>query len=143
MIKFLGIGCLGLSIALAFAGMHIKTLNAEKELLNSQVIQLGSRIIEQKETNVTLTKLHDAALVREQDLENNLNAIRNERDEFSNEINELRMTEHARALTQPFERGNAAADRLKRIWMRLERPANTNDIPSDTSEAKTVQGSTP
>ena len=143
MIKLLGGSTAILGVLLVIAGMHIKALNAEKDLLENQVVDLKDNIEQQKATIETNTKLHNAGLEREKDLRNDLQQSRNQAQEFSNEINELRLTEHAKALRAPFERGNAAADRMERIWMRFGGTADQNSIAANATEAETVRNTNP
>lgn len=124
----------GLGILLLVAGMQIRYLNLEVETLENNQETLEDAIIEQKATIKTQTALADASVLREADLEQDLAAAKDIATGFSNEINNIRATEHEKALLAPYERGLASASRLGSLWMRIEYTKNNDSINPDSAK---------
>lgn len=126
-------GGLSVILMLYIAYAQVKMAQLESNLKTSQdnVIELNRGLDEEKASNKTMIDVVVAGVAREANLKNDLQETRTTNSELSNEINNLRMKENAKALQQPFERGGAANLRLRNTWMRLEGSKNSSGIASE------------
>lgn len=130
----------GLGLLLVLAGMQIRYLNLEVETLEDNQKDLEEAISEQKITIDTQTALANASVLREADLEDDLAAVEQVATGFSNEINNIRATEHEKALLAPYERGAASASRLESLWLRIENTKNIDSVSSNITETDNSPG---
>ena len=134
MIRILGAATAFLSIAVIIAGMQIRYLKQQVETLEKNEEKLEQAIVEQKTTLKTQTALTEASVAREVDLERDLDASEQVATGFSNESNQLRASEHEKALREPYARGVASARRLGSLWMRIEGETYNDNLASRITE---------
>lgn len=132
--KIFGTLSVALTFALIISVMQIRYLNKEVETLEDNQETLEQAIVDQKTTIDTQRALTDASVLREGDLEADLDALQQVATGFSNEINSIRATEHEKALLAPYERGAASSNRFESLWLRIENRENNNNIIADVAE---------
>lgn len=139
----------GLATALMFflwqlSAAKVEALKEREKVHIANAIVLKGAIETQQQAIELTGKLSEATLGQLTDLQADLKNSREETSLIEREINDLRATEEANALKEPYERGLAAHTRLDRIMQRLTGNRSDKDgIDTNTEQTDDSQGAIP
>lgn len=120
MLKLLGGGCAILTILLVVAGMHIQNLGLKIDNYKQQQITLKNAVTDANDTTRKWEAFAVTDRSRATEYEKELAANKEISTAFQIENMQLRSTEHAEALQNPYKRGVAAGSRMRSLWVRVE-----------------------
>lgn len=129
---------LGLACGVLYHLWTVEKHNNEILTINNNT--LISSIEEQQSTIATFGELKEADNKRLKVFQNSIAASQKETQDANNKINIMRVTEHVKALQEPFQRGVAANIRFGNIFMRIENGNITGGFTTDVAPADSSQG---
>ena len=136
-----GLGILVIGFLLTLERAKVGKLEAEKDLLVANQITLEGAIETQAKTAGTLSLLTEATIEQNADFFEAIEEANAETARIRSMLDELRATEEANAILQPYERGLAARSRLTAIMRRFQgRPAtDIDDTGGDDSDTEPAE----
>ncbi len=121
--------------------VRVTSLTAERDSALGVVTTLQTTLKDNQKTTNTILKMNEKAMETTNEYRKQIMAADRKTAEANMALDKMQLTEHYEALTEPFQRGNAATDRVTSILCRAWGPWGDKDPrcrrPQDTPDAST------